>query len=597
MKSNAITDTIFNVSSLLNAKQRKGAALLIGGITANAFLDVLGLAAVIPVVTVALNPNLIETNSYLNYVYNSLEFNNPDSFLVFLVFFLFVAFLVKNLFSLSIVYLKARYALNLATELSCNQFTQLFQRGYQEVRNIESGDFLFKIRQAPSLMVQGALLPLLSIVSESLVVLLILLGVSLYNIKLIGILGVVMGCGVYFSHKYIRDKIKRISDESKLIVPKVMSSINESFRGFLDIVIFNKTKFFLDKNLSLQKKEYDLMRRRIVYGGYPGKINEIMAIIGVVIIFLYSILISDNRNELLLVLSLFAVSAYRVMPSLNKILAALISVRGHMYAVEALFPLTESNNNILQDNSEFTSFEKRIELSNVGFKFEKNGQYILQDINLYIDKGEVVGFVGESGSGKTTLLRILLRQYEESEGTMSVDGIIIGDNNRMAWLTKIGYVQQDVFLLNATLLENIAFGELPEHIDENKVAEAIKQASLESFVSHLPLGLQTPIGELGSKLSGGQRQRIAIARALYKDAEVFIFDEATSALDPETEKMITEAIHRLSEKNNTVIIVAHRFTTLQGCDRILEIEQGRISKKYQYNQLLKEKLGLVKDQI
>lgn len=211
---------------------------------------------------------------------------------------------------------------------------------------------------------------------------------------------------------------------------------------------------------------------------------------------------------------------------------------------------------------------------------------MLKDINLKIKKGEKIGIVGSSGSGKTTLMNVLLRFYYEDHGAIRIDGVKLGPEHLIDWRKKIGYVKQDIFLLDATIRENIAFGE--GIIDDHRLALAIKQASLEKFIESLPEGLETNIGEKGSKLSGGQRQRISIARSLYRNADILIFDEATSALDNQTELEVTESIDSLSEVNKTIFIIAHRVTTLRNCDRIYDLKEGAIAGIYSYTELVEK---------
>ncbi len=204
-----------------------------------------------------------------------------------------------------------------------------------------------------------------------------------------------------------------------------------------------------------------------------------------------------------------------------------------------------------------------------------------------IRKGERVGIIGETGSGKSTILKLLLGFYTCEQGGVKIDKQELTERNAADWRKKIGYVQQDIFLIDGSIKENVAFGFEEEEIEHTRLMNAIENAGLENFVDHLPQGIETPVGELGTRVSGGQKQRLGIARALYRGADLFVFDEATSSLDPQTEQEILKAVDQLDEKNKTILIVAHRISTLQNCDRILELKNGSINKSYKYKELAK----------
>jgi ABC-type multidrug transport system fused ATPase/permease subunit len=236
------------------------------------------------------------------------------------------------------------------------------------------------------------------------------------------------------------------------------------------------------------------------------------------------------------------------------------------------------------DNDTKLRFEDSIEIKNLSFRFPSTQSAVLQNISMNVKKGEKIGIVGPSGSGKTTLMNVFLRFYEEQEGGIYVDGEQLERENILQWRNMLGYVKQDIFLLDGTIIENIAFGD--SNPDLKRVNSAIQQSSLEQLIKELPEGIHTKIGERGSRISGGQRQRISIARSLYRNAEILIFDEATSALDTQTEQEVSESIDSLSDAHKTIFIIAHRITTLKNCDRIYELENGRIKGIHTYRQLL-----------
>jgi len=283
----------------------------------------------------------------------------------------------------------------------------------------------------------------------------------------------------------------------------------------------------------------------------------------------------------------FAAAAYRLMPSLNRIMNAIMQVTKNQVAIENLNEYNELyvKQSVMNRNVPIP-FEKEITFENISFTFPKSKYPVLKSISFTVKKGEKVGFVGSSGSGKTTLMNILLRFFDEDNGRILIDGQPLKEDNLEYWRSMIGYVKQDIFMIDSNIMENVAFGE--DKVDKHQLDLAVKQASLEDFVKTLPKGYDTEVGERGSRLSGGQRQRIGIARSLYRNAQILVFDEATSALDTQTEREVSEAIDSLSDTNKTIFIIAHRITTLKNCDRIYELKNGEISGVYTYNELVEK---------
>jgi ABC-type multidrug transport system fused ATPase/permease subunit len=327
----------------------------------------------------------------------------------------------------------------------------------------------------------------------------------------------------------------------------------------------------------------------------PTRLTELIAILGILLVFSYTLLFAEARSDLFTLLGVFAIAAYRVLPSTNRILMAVVSIKTHLYTLDLVESRQIWPDYLPAAPSHRLPFEQGIRFEGVSYRFPDSVTPVLDQVTLEVKKGEAVGIIGESGSGKTTLMRILLRLYHETGGTVYVDQTPLRDDNREAWLAHIGYVQQHIFIQDGTVRENIAFGVSPEAISDEAVWQAVQLAGLQAFVTALPQGLDTPLGEFGNRLSGGQRQRVAIARALYRQADILVFDEATSALDAETEQMITASIRELAAAGKTLFIIAHRLTTLEGCSRIHELAQGVIVKTYDYDTLLREKLGLVRE--
>jgi ABC-type multidrug transport system fused ATPase/permease subunit len=275
------------------------------------------------------------------------------------------------------------------------------------------------------------------------------------------------------------------------------------------------------------------------------------------------------------------------MPSVNRMLMSLVQLKQNQYTIENLQDYRDPKYDEAPHPQQLPlHFEHTLRFDHLGFRFPGAERDTLRDVTINIRKGEKIGFVGSSGSGKTTLMNVLLRFYTEQSGHIIIDGQPLTSQHQQAWHELVGYVKQDTFLMEASIKDNISLGDA--EVDPERMRYAIEQASLSAFVAGLPDGIDTHIGERGSKLSGGQRQRIGIARALYKRTQVLVLDEATSALDNETEREVNEAINKLSQTDITILIIAHRITTLRECDRIYELSQGEVIAEHQYESLMRQ---------
>jgi ATP-binding cassette, subfamily B, bacterial PglK len=309
----------------------------------------------------------------------------------------------------------------------------------------------------------------------------------------------------------------------------------------------------------------------------------IISIASMVIVFLNK---GYSSSEIVALLSMIGIASLRLMPSINNITNSISAIRHGNIVIDKLYNDLQSLNNmyIKKSSSKLINFEKSISLHNINYRYNKSDELVLNNINLSIKKGESIGFIGKSGAGKSTLIDIILGLIEHSRGNIMIDGINI-DTNDEHWKKILAYVPQQIFLIDDSIKNNIAFGIDENNIDSIKIDKILKMVNLDVLIEELTDGIETIIGENGVRLSGGQRQRIGIARALYKDPQILIFDEATSALDTDTEKVVTDAIDKLGD-SKTMIIVAHRIDTLKKCDTIYELANGKIVWNGNYKELV-----------
>jgi ATP-binding cassette, subfamily B, bacterial PglK len=351
----------------------------------------------------------------------------------------------------------------------------------------------------------------------------------------------------------------------------------------------NRQNWFVvkfQKSMKLLSKT-EIFRETISQSVRP--IMESIAVIGMLFIVLFLLQQGHSIGILASILALFALAIQRLLPAINSIVGEYNKLRYHVYSVKPVYEdiinFRKYSKENKKENIEKTTLKDKIELKNISYTYPESKEEVLKNISLSIPKEKAVGFVGATGSGKTTLIDLILGLLEPTKGNILVDGKDIR-NNLKAWHKNIGYIPQFIYLSDDTIANNIAFGLTEKEIDQEKLKEAIEASQLDEFVKRLPNGLDTFIGERGIRLSGGQRQRVGIARALYNNPEILVMDEATSSLDNITEKFVIQAIENL-KKERTVIIIAHRLTTVKNCDKLYLIKDGRIIDEGTYEELLK----------
>ncbi len=565
--------------------KRKLAALFVL-IFISAVLDVFGLASIIPIISAATNPGYVHSNEVLSTLYAYSGASDETVFLLYLITALLLLFVLKSLYGIFVNYLQCRLASNIAIALSDEQYEKFFSMPYYEFQKLKTMDIERDIVTNPGSYVQWIVFSLITLLSEGMIVLLIVTGIAFYDLNLFIFIAITVVPATIFVSRMIRKYNARTGREIDSNWPLALSAIGQALNGYIDIKLAQIADYYKQQFLVYQRKLQWNVVKHLFMNMIPFRTNEVIALLGIVIIFVYALLLTGGNHQIITLIGLFAAASYRMMPSVNRIINSLNYINTNKVVAENLYNNLEFLKRHRKESPDQVpvAFEKDIVLRDIVFTYPDGEDPVLDRISMHVQKGEKIGFVGSSGSGKTTLMNILLRFYNEQEGQMLVDGVPLTSDHVASWHRKIGYVKQDIFLLDGTIRENIALGE--KSPDPARLQEAIRQASLSEFVRSLPEGVETLIGEKGSRLSGGQKQRIGIARALYRNAQVFIFDEATSALDMKTEAEVTEAIDRLSSSQKTIFIIAHRITTLRGCNRIYELKDGRIAGTHSYDTLI-----------
>lgn len=583
IKNNIITGTLHKLRQVLPSTYRRKSFKMISLLFLNSIFELVGLAAFLPLFSVILQPGVIQSHHLISKVYTFVGFSSENQFILALSGLIVVAIVFKNIASIFIVRSQARFSLSLYQYFS-NKLHQLYySKGFPFFKKTNSNIILRNISTIPNQFANQIVLPLFNFLNEMLVLVLILTGLFLYDPKAIVLLTVTILPVFLLFYNWVKGRALRLEKEVNAITPELTKSIFQSVHGYPDVEITNTQTVFRKRIADLIGRLVKLNVRRTVYNASPTKVLETGMVITIFAITAYGLWFLPDRAGLAALLGMYALAAYRILPSTNRIMLALISIKGYQYTFDIIGEATGFAPEKGEDHE--IEFNKHIEIKDLSFRFPDSKESMLSKINLCIQKGESLGLIGESGSGKTTLMNLLLGFWEPTKGGILIDNTPLSKKTLKSWRDRIGYVQQEVYIIDSSVAENVAFGLKDNEIDQAKLEKALKQASLWDFVQTLPHTIYTKIGERGAKLSGGQRQRIGIARALYAGADVLFFDEATSALDTKTEEEITESIRTLADGKLTLIIIAHRKTTLKYCTRIVKVANGKLQGEVSYNDI------------
>jgi len=556
--------------------------------------EVAGIVSILPFLSVAINKEIVFENEYLNAIYNYLNFTNVDSFLFSLGVCVFIVLVANNVMSAFATWRILRFSSILNHTLSKKLLAKYVKQPYAFHLNRNSSELSKNILSEVGRAVVGVMLPVIHVISRIVVAMFIFgLLVVVEPLLALGVMFVLGGAyiGIY---AIIKRKLATIGEASSEENSARYKIVNESISGIKDIKLLGCEETFIRQFTGPSKRFAGYYAAGQIYAQLPRYALEMIAFGGVIFITLYLIQSKENAEQALPLVALYAFAGYRLLPSLQQIFLHVSTVRFHLSALNIMHNDLEpedvtcpSNDfNLTIDKRPALSFQNRIELNEISFSYPNSNNKIIDNLSITIKPNTTIGFIGETGSGKTTLVDILLGLLSPSSGSFLVDGISVISKDIALWQKNLGYIPQSIYLTDDTITRNIAFGILPENIDINEVKRAAKIAKIHDFITdELTDGYDSLVGERGVRLSGGQRQRIGIARSLYRDPKVLVLDEATSALDNATENAVMDAIHTLSHKK-TIIMIAHRLSTLKECDVIYQMEKGRIVNHGEYSDLV-----------
>lgn len=553
-------------------------------------VELLGVTIIFPFIQVLMDSSAINDNRFLKILYNIGDFSSTGSFIIFMAVVFIIIYFLKNSFLIVSYNFQYGFTFSNQKKMASRMLNCYLKQPYVFHLNHNSAELIRSINTDIAMMFQ-AILALLGMIAEGLVCL--ALGVYLFyqDLMMTMVVAMVMVLFTALFLKRFKNYIGMIGDEDRKYSLGIVKWLQQSFNGLKETKIMHRERFFISMFDEQYEQWADLEKIYRSLQMIPKPIMEFLCMASIMLAIIIKVISGTDMTTFVGTISVFAVAAFRLLPSFNRITGYISAISFYYPAFDAVYEELRQIDEIeakeadKKDIGRELTFESEIKFDKVSFKYPTGNDYVLDDVELVIPKNSSVALIGPSGAGKTTLADILLGVLEPSEGKVLVDSEDAFTNIEL-WQKKVGYIPQTIYLMDDTIRNNILYGADLEKDDE-KLLQAAKEAQLLDFIKSLPKGLDTEIGEGGMRLSGGQRQRIGIARALYNNPEVLVLDEATSALDGDTEKAVMESIDALSG-TKTLVIIAHRLTTVRNCDLkyMISDKHARLLENNEFDNLL-----------
>ena len=579
--------------SLLSARQVKQFYTLQVLVVVMAFTELLGIASIAPFMALVGDITILEKSNIFAELYQMSGLKDPMDFVFYAGLLVLVALTFSTLVSMFTIWKLSLYGASVGIEIADRLYAYYMQEDWQFHASGSSAQLTKQVSIEAMRITGGIIQPLMQMNAKVVLAVVISISILIYN-PLIAIVGLFIFALAYFLlYKLVRKKLMSNGEEISQVSTDRFRLMNEGFGGIKDVLLFNRSHDFIKR---FQDSGTIFARALGLNAGIsqvPRYFMELIAFGSMIGLVLLLIKLHDgNLGAVLPVLAIYALAAFKLLPALQQIYSSVAQIKGNISAFEAVKEDLERSLSYKESvTEEVTAIRKnlkeKITLKNINFSYPGKLKPAVNDVTMIIPANSVVGLVGSTGSGKSTLIDLLLGLLTPKSGQLYIDETCITTENRRAWQNTLGFVPQSIFLSEGSIAENIAFGLPAKDIDLEQVNKTLKLAHLTELVEQLPDGINTKVGERGIQLSGGQRQRIGIARAIYHEADVLVFDEATSALDGITEKIIMDAIHDFNGQK-TIIMIAHRLKTVEKCDIIYLMDQGKIIDQGSYQELIEK---------
>lgn len=534
--------------------------------------DLLGTGVLLPILLLVLDETAIEKNPYLSGLYSWGGFDNYSSFMIFICVIILFFSIVRVLVCTWLQYTQNKRLFTISSYLSLKLYNYYYRKGFLYIKQHNSHKLINQVNGIADSLIKGYLVPYTQLICECVVMISILAGLILFNVYVFLLVLLTFVPITFTYYRFSRARVKAYGNMLFQLNPLKGRLLQQTFVGYTDMEMSNSFPQSFESFQELMNRQNRINVRSLLLNGSLQKALEIAIVCSLVVLILATSFF--NLPALGLIIGLFAIAVYRVLPGLVRSTGFIFQMKGNSYSADLLSDLESEQEETYVIEQQPIDFQKMISIRSLSFSYDKKVG-VLNDFSLDIHKGDFIGFRGESGSGKSTLFHLLLGFIQPDRGGIYVDDVELTPERQAAWRNKIGYVSQQLFMIEGTLLDNIAMSSEKEKIDRARVEHAVRLASLDTFIKTLPQGIDTSVGEGGCLLSGGQRQRLGIARALYKQAEILMFDEATSSLDETTEHAINDAIVRLSEDcpGLTLLVISHRSESLAVCRKVVDIQE------------------------
>ncbi|HNX28812.1 MAG TPA: ABC transporter ATP-binding protein [Syntrophomonadaceae bacterium] len=579
------------ILNILTKREKRQLFLLLVLMLLMALFQAIGVVSVLPFISLVMNPDLVSQNNWLQFFYQYFNFKDTRSFIIAAGLIMLFLILFGNLISAVATWAKFKFVWNNNNNISVRLLRHYLLQPYMFFLNRNSSELAKNILNEVQTLTNGYLIPVLDLTSRLLIIIVILIMVLIVNPLITVIAFSILGGSYYLIYWLIRKRLTHRGSRRLWANRDRFKIVGEAFGGIKEVKASGREQYYLESYSQASTKLSSLMAWNALVGNIPKYVLESVAFGSVIALILILLAIRGEAQNIIPLVSFFAFAGYRLMPAIQDVFQTSTQLKFNQATLDYIYEeMTNIKMREVKQEENFTDvtplqFTDKIKLQNITFTYPASEEKVLEDITLVIKKNQKVGIVGATGAGKTTLIDILLGLFIPDQGQMTVDGIILDSSNVRGWQKILGYVPQQIYLSDDTVTNNIAFGIPADQIDINQVKKAASIARLDDFISRLPNGYDTVVGERGVRLSGGQMQRVGIARAVYHDPQVLILDEATSALDNITEKEFMEALEAAAEVK-TLVIIAHRFNTVRNCDIIIMLENGKMEAAGNYEELM-----------